>query len=437
MYIGGILLLEFLVFALWKFREIFLAVVLIAFLAAGTGTPGGVIWTVSRWLFLGVGAWVGILLILKERGLRFGWFHALALLAGLSALISAAGSRYPSLALLKALSVILLFVYAATGARLAVAGRENRFFRGLVVGCEIFVAYVAGRYAFGQEVMGNPNSLGAVMGVVGAPILLWGALIEERKPVRIRRVILLTLCIYLVFHSGARAGIAAAMGSSILLCLGMRKYAFLVRGLAVLTAVIAAIAILQPQTFSEKLSSATSTVLFKGQDPHLGIFASRETPWQAAMDSIRTHFWFGSGFGTTDNGEDKTEPFSEFSSNSSVSAEHGSSYLAILAWVGVVGVLPFFCLIAILVAYALRTVTWMFRTGIGSHPAIPLAMVVIAGLVHAAFEDWMFAPGYYLSVFFWCAAFIMADIAPSASILPSVSWRFHRAPPHFGIAAGR
>ena len=29
--------------------------------------------------------------------------------------------------------------------------------------------------------MGNPNSLGAVMGVVGAPILLWGILVSEER----------------------------------------------------------------------------------------------------------------------------------------------------------------------------------------------------------------------------------------------------------------
>jgi len=35
-----------------------------------------------------------------------------------------------------------------------------------------------------------------------------------------------------------------------------------------------------------------------------------------------------------------------------------------------------------------------------------------AGLVHAAFEDWLFAAGYYLCVFFWTLAFIMVDVLP-------------------------
>jgi hypothetical protein len=34
-------------------------------------------------------------------------------------------------------------------------------------------------------------------------------------------------------------------------------------------------------------------------------------------------------------------------------------------------------------------------------------------MLHATFEDWMFAPGYYLCVFFWCMAFVLVDLAPS------------------------
>lgn len=438
MYIGAILLLEFLVFALWNYRKVFFTVVLLAFLFAGTGAPGGGIWNVGRWVFLAVGAWAGILLILKERRYHFGLFHAVAALAGLAALISAAESRFPTFALLRAVSVLLLFLYAATGARLAVNGREDRFFPAFIIGIEIFVAAVAGLYAVGYEFMGNPNSLGAVMGVVAAPLLLWGAFVADKRSVQTRRVALFAICMYLVFHSHARAGIAAAMGSSVLLCLGMRKYAFLTRGLAILVTIIAAVAIFQPQTFSEKVSSATSTFMFKGKDPNLGIFASRETPWQTAMDSIRAHFWFGTGFGTTDQGQDATEQVGQFTTTSAVSSEHGSSYLAILAWVGVLGVVPFFFLLFLLSAQVARTVAWLFKTGIGAHPAVPLAMVILAGLVHAGFEDWMFACGYYLSVLFWSVAFILVDISPSATILPSsFSWRLSRAPQPLGVVPSR
>jgi hypothetical protein len=37
-------------------------------------------------------------------------------------------------------------------------------------------------------------------------------------------------------------------------------------------------------------------------------------------------------------------------------------------------------------------------------------MVMVAGLVHAGLEDWLFAPGYYLCVFFWSVAFVFVDV---------------------------
>jgi hypothetical protein len=45
-----------------------------------------------------------------------------------------------------------------------------------------------------------------------------------------------------------------------------------------------------------------------------------------------------------------------------------------------------------------------------------LAGVLAAGLVHAAFEDWLFAPGYYLCVFFWALAFVMVDVLATTSV---------------------
>lgn len=436
-YIGAIILLEFLVFALWNFRKVFFTVVLLAFLFAGTAVPSAM-WNVTRWLFLAVGAWAGILLILKEKRYQFGLFHAVAALAGLAALVSAAGSRFPTFALLRAVSVLLLFVYAATGARVAVKGREDHFFPAFIIGIEIFVAAIAAMYAVGYAFMGNPNSLGAVMGVVGAPALLWGAIVADKWPTQSRRFVLFTICIYLLFHSQARAGIAAATLACILLCLGLRKYMLLTRGFAVLMMLVSVAAILQPQVFSEKVSSARSILIFKGKDPSLGVFASRETPWQTAIDSIRTHFWFGTGFGTSDQGQDADVQYGQFSATSTVSSEHGSSYLAILAWVGVLGVGPFLLLLVLLTVHVMRTVVWMLKTGITGHPAIPLAMIISAGIVHAGFEDWMFASGYYLSVFFWSVAFILVDISPSASILrTSFSWRSTRTPQPFAAIPGR
>jgi hypothetical protein len=419
-YLGGLLLLEFLFAALAMYRRVFFPLTLLAFLSAGSNMPLGQFWVSGRWVFLCIGALAGTIIALKDRQNRIGSFHVLALFAVLASIVSAAVCRYTSFSLLKVFSLFLLFVYGATGVRLAVTGRENRFFSGLLAGCEIFVAATALCYLVGFELMGNPNSLGAVMSVVFAPILLWGSLLNDRPSVHYRRLALCAVSFYLVFHSHSRAAIIAAFFSCALLCVGLRKYKLLAQGLCITVILVAVSAILDPQT----IPSIVTETLYKGKDSTLGVLQSRSTPWQGAIDSIHKHFWFGSGFGVTDNGQDASAHLSAFQTEESATRENGSSYLTIMTWVGMAGVVPFFVLLLAVLAKTARTFFWMLRTANQSHPAIPLAMVVIAGLVHAGFEDWLFAPGYYLCVFFWSMVFILVDVAPWAP-LPSFSahWR--------------
>lgn len=421
--LGGLVFVEFLFAAIWLYRRVFFIVILMAFLFAGTNLPVGSGWTIGRWVFLAVGALVGCVIVLLDRGIRFGIFHVFACFAVLMALVSAAVSRYPSFAILKAASLLLLFVYAATGARLAVIRRENQFFTGLLMGCELYVPAMAISYSFGREVMGNPNSLGAVLGVVCAPVLLWGILLPETHLVHHRRILMFVICAALIFYSHSRAGMAAAVVSCALLCFCLRRFQLLVQGAGVLVILLASVAILAPETFSNSLTAVSASVIYKGQDPTRGLLASRESPWQSAVDIIREHTWFGTGFGTTDNGQDASARLNKFTTQSGVTAENGSSYLALTTWVGVLGVVPFLLLLAMLARGIGRTIAWMWRTGSPAHPAVPLMLVVSAGLLHAGFEDWLFAPGYYLCVFFWSLAFVLVDLAPTAPLPAVLAWR--------------
>jgi O-antigen ligase len=370
------------------------------------------------------------LIVLKERSHRFGLFHATAAFAVFTALVSASASRYPDFARLKVLSLFLLFLYAATGARLAATGREDRFFHGLLIGCEVFVGVNAALYAVGLEPMGNPNSLGAVMGVACAPILLWGALLGGNRFVQRRRWVLYAISVSLIFFSQSRAGLAAALLSSGLLCLALSRYKLVIQGSVIILILVAASGIVRP----EAISSLFASVVYKGGDREHGLLASRASPWQAAVDSIHEHPWLGTGLGTTANGGDASEGLANFSSTSVSTTENGSSYLAITSGLGVLGVPPFAVLLVLLMGKILRTVTWMRRSGSAAHPAIPLAMVMVAGMVHAAFEDWMFAPGYYLCVFFWSLAFVFADIAPSSRV-PGLALRWHPKAAGRGVGA--
>jgi hypothetical protein len=426
-YLAGLIGVELTALALWKFRQVFFGLLMYVFLAAGSGLPGNSFTTKARWAFLGIGALVGVLITLKERHFRLGLFHMVSFSCALAALASAAVSRYPDVALLKALSLFLLFLYAASGARIAVEGREAHFLKGLVVGCEILVGVITAFYAAGIQVMGNPNSLGAVMGVVAVPVLLWGMLVAKETSIRRRRMALLALSIYLVYYSHARAGILAAAVSCAFLCLGLREYKMLIKGFGLVAIMVTAAAILQPEKVSNSVSIFTSDVVYKGHGE--GVFDSRQSPWNEAMGTINSHFWFGTGFGTKDLALWGTVSTANFTSNS-VAVEYGSSYLAIVAWVGVIGTLPFALLIAMVLGSVVGTFRWLRATRSAHHPAVPLALVVVAGLVHAGFEDWMFAVGYYLCVFFWSMAFVLVDIAPAAPrvSLSSFTSRFHPLP---------
>jgi O-antigen ligase len=408
--LGALVFLEMMAVAVCMYRRVFFPVVIVTFLLAGVNLPVGSVWTATRWGVLAAGAVAGtLIMLLRDRRYNFGLFHMLALFAVLAALVSAAVSRYTNLSLLKVLSLFLLFAYTSTGARLAVKGRENLFFSGLVKGVEIFVGVMAVLYLAGIEAMGNPNSLGAVMAVVASPILLWGVIVSETRGQYRRRLALFAVSFYLIFASHSRASMAAAFVACGLLCLALKKYRLLIQGAGIMVILIATLAILQPQRFSRYISSFTSTVVYKGKDPKEGLLFSRKSPWQDAMDSIDKHFWFGTGFGTADNGRDATEDLGTFASSMLTSAERGSSYLAIVTWVGMAGILPFLLLVCVLLKKILEALAWMRRTANPLHPVVPLAAVLLAGLIHAGLEDWLFAPGYYLCVFFWSLAFIFVD----------------------------
>jgi O-antigen ligase len=314
--------------------------------------------------------------------------------------------------------VLLLFLYGSTGARLAVMGSEESFFSNLLLGCELLVYITAISYfIFRSEIFGNPNSLGAVMGVAAAPVLLWGILISGRPTTRWRRTFAFALALLLLFSSYARAGIAGAAASCILLCLASRRYGLLLRGAGVALALAAFVAAVVP-LHQQPSDSLTSAFVYKGRRED-GILASRRPIWDETVSAIQEHPWLGSGFGTSLTSMEIVQRPESFESLRQATREHGNSYLAITEWVGFVGDVPFFGLVILAAANVWRALVQMRRTKNVLSPAIPLAAVLAAGLVHAAFEDWLFAPGYYLCIFFWTLAFIMVDVLPVNALVPA------------------
>ena len=153
--------------------------------------------------------------------------------------------------------------------------------------------------------------------------------------------------------------------------------------------------------------------VFKGKQDQ-GFMASRRSAWQKTWSLIRERPWFGSGFGTSQTDADLTKlEYAQHHFDSWVVREHGNSYLAIVEWTGLLGVLPFFALVTLVIINAGKTFLLVRRNCDLSSPALPAAAIVMSGLIHATFEDWLFAVGYYVCVLFWCTAFIHADVMPT------------------------
>jgi O-antigen ligase len=414
---------QLMLLAVVKYRTAFFPVLISVFLIAGVHLPSQGVFLQARWLVLAVAAAVGAAIYLKDATHHFKTFHLVALFCILSAAVSAFVSQYPAESRLKAASLFLLFLYSLSGARLAVpAFHPERFFQRLLFGCEILVCITAVCYlALRVEILGNPNSLGALMGVVVIPVLLWGLLITETATRRIRLGVELAVATLLLMSSFARAGIGAAVLSSFLLCMCLRRYRFLTKALvAAFLIAVFALAFL-PQSRNgpdmDPSGSIESAFLYKGH-MSAGVFGSRKTVWQQTWSAIQENPWFGTGFGTSLISGDMTRMhYAANHIDSWVAREHGNSYLAIAEWTGLIGVLPFYVLIALTAINAGRVFTSLRRTGNAFSAAVPAATIVIAGLFHAMFEDWMFAVGYYLCVFFWAIAFIMMDVLPRRTVV--------------------
>jgi O-antigen ligase len=422
--LGTLIGAEVLLIAIANYRKAFLPAVLLCFLLAGADIPLQGALLQARWLVLGVGGVVGIAVYIKAERHHFGASHFVAFSCVLSAFVSVIVSAYPEESLLKALSLLLLVLYVIAGARTAVLFQPERFFAMLVTGVEVLAwASAVSYFALRMEVFGNPNSLGAIMGIAVTPVLLWAFLSARVGPRKLRLGIGLSVATLLLLSSFARAAIGASIISSIFICVSLRQYRTLIKGFGVLVVLAVCAVLLVPEHASiptwDTSESVGNVFLYKGKREQ-GVFGSRRGVWQETWDVIRERPWFGSGFGTSAISEDMTKlNFAEHHIDTWVAREHGNSYLAIAEWTGLLGVIPFYGLVLLALVNIRSAFLWVRRTQDMFTPALPAAAIVAAGLVDAMFEDWLFAVGYYLCVFVWVFAFILVDMLPSHAVVCS------------------
>jgi O-antigen ligase len=424
-YLGGLIFLQVLLAVVWKFEQRFFPVLVVAFLWAGMSVPFSSVWTAGRWAVLAVGAVAGFALYMRSPHPRFTSFHLVALFTVLAALVSAGVSSFPLISSMKALSLLLLFLYASTGSRLALAGREEKFFPRLLLLLEIMVYLSAFSYlVLRSPIYGNPNSMGAIMGVVAVPVLFWGVLTVEGKTRHRRMIFAFMLSVGLLFYSQARAGILSAVITCCLTCVVLRRYRLIIQGVVAFVCMATLAVAVTPAQRSEDMPSRRDepsmlgNLLYKGRED-VGLLQSRLTPWDETISVIREHPWFGSGFGTSLTNSAEDIGTSQYSTVSAATREHGNSYLAAMEGVGLLGVVPFIVLVIMLGVKVSGVFSWLRQTGKLRHYSVPVAMVLAAGLVHAGFEDWLFAVGYYLCVFFWVLAFVFMDLLPAPVAAPA------------------
>ncbi len=401
--LGAILAGTALVATLLWYEKLSLPVLLATFFGAGMGIPFRNIAEIVRWVVLGIAAAAGLLFwVTAKKQFRFGHIHLLAALSTAILVLSYNVSPNPRMTILKGGSVGLLFLYCSFGGLLFIRSRERSFFSGAKLACEAAVYAIAICYLIlADPVFGNPNSLGAITAILIWPILFWDLLTTPKGPVWYRKLCALLLCAWLLYNSLARASFMAAAVASLFVLFAMRRKKLIIAfGVCSLLGAIA-ISTFRPGDWNTLIAG----VMYKRMKD-TEILESRRPRWQQAIEEIKQAPWFGSGFGAAKN---ISEMWSGGVATQGLNRERGSSYLTLVASVGFLGAVPAVLLLVLLLARIRAACKRVRLSGNSLDPSIPTAALVLAGLCHALFEDWLLAAGYYLTVVFWILAFFLVN----------------------------
>src|SRR5258708_4091072 len=373
------------------------------FFWAGSEFPlaGGM--NLFRWVVLGLGAFLAIAYYARmSNRIPFNYLHLLGLFTVIAAFASALVSVNPVMTVLKSLSLAALFVYASIGARVLWSRNPEPFVRKLMLMAEGLSYFSAICYAASFDVWGIWKSWVLLVGCFGGRVL---GCFSSPPPTRggsPRRFIPLFLSGALLVLSLSRASMIAAFLASIFLLVGARRYRTLLAGVSLFAAILVNIFLLAPERFQ----SASDTLLYK-KGEHGNFMDSRQKPWERSLATFREHPWLWLGFGAADNSTDQNFTYV---TRGHLTRERGSSYLTMLETTGVIGTFFFALLLLALLQQVWRVFAWLRRTGNVNQPAVVAAAIVLGGLANAAFEDWLLAVGYYMSVIFWVLALSLRDL---------------------------
>ena len=372
----------------------------------------------------------------RFRGRSATPFQALVTVYAAVALLTVGISTSISLSLSKWLVLVASLVSFSVGTRWVVGTygphSARQWVRAwIVMLLPILIGDVAALFfGFGQTfqlgayrgLAGGANGLGVIVAFV-LPLLACQFLYARRKPSSKHQAtgILMAALAYLLILSWSRASVFACL-VGVLIVWAVHPRNRLTR-FALLGAVpLVAIAVVQPSRSFERVENW----IYKGRT-HESLTSAREEQWRLGYANFVKNPWLGSGFGVTSEYE------SEWSMGSFryLKKEQGSSLLAMLGQVGLIGTVPMYLgMVLLLVRAALyaHAVRDPWFTGIvGS---------AWAGFANSFLEGWLAAPG---SGLFWFMLFqcfflhtVMSRLRPPArpaSLQAFAPWGMPQARP--------
>lgn len=369
---------------------------------------------IARWVLLaGATCYLGIRLLASRQHFTFSRELAPIFLFCLWAFGTTAYSPIPQLTFLKAgvFSVLMVFcLLYSEGLPTDLKNSTESFFRSIIIIDAGLIPFSLVLYWTGREfhpplrptavpaamwgIFGNPNFIGLFTAFL-LPILLW--YIGSKPRLRYPLALLTAANLYCLIASHSRAGYAAtfiALSLYLLLQKPSFVFAYVLAGSMVGILLIAYV--------PGVLSDLADQYLFKSRE---SLLESRLGYWKTSVDYIKQNWFWGNGYGV---GADTLGTWSVSFSTREIQTIRGSSFLATWEETGLPGLLliglyPFWI--------ALRGLHYLISFQQSKGPTftriLALTSAILAGIVNMLFEEWLLAPGFFATVFFWILIFLL------------------------------
>lgn len=369
--------------------------------------------TAHRWIFLLV---VIIPFCLKvvityRKTYEFNKMHfwVMLFLATLVNSIIFAQNRMLSFA--KSISVLLMFTVFLVVMYTHLQEKPNavKTIIHTIMGLNIIVMVMAIGNMYGitlgvVRIFGNPNGMGAfIAATIVFPIS--AMLTTKWKFLKFIFFILFAANLYFVLSSNSRAGIFGALLAVMVYAFGRNRAVFTYWAFLLGTIILAAMVL-----FPGFRTHFIDQYIFKHSET---ITSSRDSIWERQWRVFRDHPLTGVGFGASDGMASQWEI--GFNSGSS-SRESGSSFMMLIEGTGLPGAMAGYSIHIVLLFYIISHFKRLtrFRTLTGPENNFILCSASLAGgYFDSMFEGFLFAPGSFFCIVFWCQFGIVMSLIVS------------------------